>query len=341
MGQPRIESLLPTAGVEGGEVVIACDEFRFSTHDQVRVAFGGVESRPVSASLTRIVASVPAEPPVNGKVEVTIDVNGKTSNGKQFVIGRKLAENLHPVANPAYDRDTGAIYTTLSGARGQKMPVSVYKITAEGDSEPFLTDIVNPTAIAFSPDGEMFITSRYDGSVYRVTPFKEGEVFGRNMGIATGITFDHEGKMYVGDRNGTVYVVNEIGEANTFATIEPSISAFHLGFGPDGYLYATGPTMSSFDSILKIGKEGEVTRFFTGLGRPQGFAFDRDGNIYVAASRKGHRGIIRITPNAEAEIVVAGPSLVGLCFDDRGNMIVASNREIFKVPLGIDGYWPF
>jgi len=341
MGQPRIESLLPTAGVEGGEVVIACNEFRFSTHNQVRVAFGGVESRPVSASLTRIVATVPPESPVNGNVEVTIDVNGKISNGKQFVVGQKLAENLHPVANPAYDRDTGAIYTTLSGSRGQKMPVSVYKITAEGDSEPFLTDIVNPTAIAFSPDGEMFITSRYDGSVCRVTPFKEGEVFGRNMGIATGLTFDHEGKMYVGDRNGTVYVVNDIGEATTFATIEPSISAFHLGFGPDGYLYASGPTMSSFDSILKINGNGEVTRFFTGLGRPQGFAFDRDGNIYVAASRKGHRGIIRITPNAEAEIVVAGSSLVGLCFDDRGNMIVASNREIFRVPLGIEGYWPF
>ena len=147
--------------------------------------------------------------------------------------------------------------------------------------------------------------------------------------------------MYVGDRNGTVYVVNEIGEATTFATIEPSISAFHLGFGPDGYLYATGPTMSSFDSILKINKAGEVTRFFTGLGRPQGFAFDREGNVYVAASRKGHRGVIRITPNAEAEIVVAGASLVGLCFDDKGNMIVASNREIFRVGLGIEGYWPF
>jgi sugar lactone lactonase YvrE len=341
MGQPLIESLLPNAGVEGGEIVIACNEFRFATHDQVRVAFGEVQSRPVSASLTRIVAPVPSEPAVDGKVEVTIGVNGTTSDGKQFVIGRKLAENLHPVANPAYDRDTGAIYTTLSGSRGQKMPVSVYKITLEGDSEPFLTDIVNPTAIAFSPDGEMFITSRYDGSVCRVTPFKEGEVFGRNMGVATGITFDQEGKMYVGDRNGTVYVVNEIGEATAFATMEPSISAFHLGFGPDGYLYATGPTMSSFDSILKINKEGEVTRFFTGLGRPQGLAFDRDGNVYVAASRRGHRGIIRITPDAEAEIVVAGASLVGLCFDDRGNMIVASNHEIFRVQLGIEGYWPF
>src|SRR5499427_9201356 len=306
MGQPLIESLLPTAGVEGGEVVIACDEFRFSTHDQVRVAFGGVQSRPVSASLTRIVAPVPSELPVNGKVEVTIDVNGKTSNGKQFVVGQKLAENLHPVANPAYDRDNGAIYTTLSGTRGQKIPVSVYKITPEGESEPFLTDIVNPTGMAFSPDGEMYITSRYDGSVYRVTPFKDAEAFARNLGVATGITFDAEGRMFVGDRNGTIYIVNDIGEPTTFATLEPSISAFHLAFGPDGFLYVTGPSMSSFDSVMRINPEGEVTRFFTGLGRPQGLAFDRKGNLYVAASRRGHRGIVKITPDAEAEVVVAG-----------------------------------
>ncbi|HKV42696.1 MAG TPA: IPT/TIG domain-containing protein, partial [Blastocatellia bacterium] len=258
MGEPEIESIVPSAGIEGGEIIIACKNFRFAAHDQARVTFGGVETRPVSASATRIIAPVPSDKLVHGSIDVTISANGATSGAKQFVAGRKLAENLHPVSNPAYDRDTGAIYSTLSGTRGQKIPVSVYKISGEGESEPFLTDVVNPTGLAFSPDGEMFITSRFDGSVYRITPFKEAEVFARNLGIATGITFDAEGKMYVGDRNGTIYTINDIGEATTFATLEPSIAAFHLAFGPDGFLYATGPTMSSFDSIMKIGHEGEV-----------------------------------------------------------------------------------
>jgi sugar lactone lactonase YvrE len=300
-----------------------------------------VESRPVSASPAQIVVPVPTNTLLSGNVQLTIHANGASSDGKEFTIGQKLAENLHPVANPVYDRDTGAIYTTLSGTRGQKIPVSVYKITPEGESEPFLTDIVNPTGIAFSPDGEMYITSRYDGSVYRVTPFKDAEAFARNLGVATGITFDAEGRMFVGDRNGTIYIVNEIGEPTTFATMEPSISAFHLAFGPDGFLYATGPSMSSFDSVMRISPEGEVTRFFTGLGRPQGLAFDKDGNVYVAASRRGHRGIVKITPDAEAEVVVAGTSLIGLCFDDQGNMIVVSGREVFRLPLGVEGYSPF
>jgi sugar lactone lactonase YvrE len=342
MAQPEIENLTPGAGIEGGEVIIACRDFTFSTYDRARVKFDGTETRPVSTSPNRVIAPVPSSLLISGgEVEITLEANGVSSKGRAFIVGQKLSENLHPVANPAYDRDNGAIYTTLSGTRGQKVPVSVYKITPDGESEPFLTDIVNPTGLAFSPDGEMFITSRYDGTVYRVTPFKEAEAFAHNLGIATGIAFDHEGRMYVGDRSGTIFRVNEIGEATTFATLESSMAAYHLAFGPDGHLYVSGPTLSSFDSILRIAQDGEVTRFFTGLGRPQGLAFDREGNLYVAASRHGHRGIIKITPDAEAEIVVAAIGLVGLCFDDQGNLVVASNREIFRIPLGIEGYWPF
>lgn len=342
MVEPVIESLTPGAGIEGGEIVINCNNFVFSTYDQARVNFGSIDSRLISASATRVIAPVPPSVLVGGgEIRVTLESNGEASKSHSFIIGYKLAENLHPVANPAYDRDSGAIYTTLSGSRGQKVPVSVYKITSDGDSEPFLTDMINPTGLAFDLEGELYVTSRYDGSVYRVTPFKDAEVFARDLGIATGLAFDAEGRMYVGDRSGTIYRVNDIGEATIFATLEPSVSAYHLAFGPDGFLYVTGPSLSSFDSVLRIGQDGEATRFFTGLGRPQGLAFDRSGNLYVAASRKGHRGIVRITPDAEAEMVVAGVAMVGLCFDDRGNMIVATNREIYRLPLGIEGYWPF
>jgi sugar lactone lactonase YvrE len=342
MSQPVIEKLIPAAGVEGGEVIIACKDLSFSSYSQVRVMFDGIESRPIGASTSRIIVPVPTNSFLeDGNVQITIEANGLESEPFDFIFGKKIADNLHPVANPAYDRDNGAIYTTLSGTRGQKVPVSVYKITPDGESEPFLTDITNPTGIAFSPDGEMFVTSRYDGTVYKITPFKESEAYVLNLGVATGLAFNSEGKMFVGDRNGTIYVLNEIGEATTFATLEASMAAFHLAFGPDGYLYVTGPNISSFDSVMRISPMGEVSRFFTGLGRPQGLAFDAAGNLYVTASHKGHRGVVRINPNAEAEMFVAGNALVGLCFDDHGDMILASNREIFRVPVGLGGYFPF
>ena len=67
-----------------------------------------------------------------------------------------------------------------------------------------------------------------------------------------------------------------------FATIEPSIAAYHLAFGPDQNLYVTGPTTSSFDAVQRISPDGHVEVFYRGLGRPQGMAFDvSKGNLYV------------------------------------------------------------
>src|SRR2546423_10185906 len=165
MAQPEIESVEPGAGIEGGEVIITCRGFAFSTYDQARVQFGDADTRPVSCSPTRVIAPIPASDQVSGEISVTLSANGKHSKGRAFVAGEKIAENLHPVANPAYDRDNGAIYTTLSGTRGQKVPVSVYKITPDGESEPFLTDIINPSGLALSRAGRSFLPTRNTGRV--------------------------------------------------------------------------------------------------------------------------------------------------------------------------------
>ena len=103
-------------------------------------------------------------------------------------------------------------------------------------------------------------------------------LFTEGMGIATGIAFDRDGNLYVGDRSGSIFKISPDKEIFVFATLEPSIAAYHLAFGLDDYLYVTGPTTSSFDSIYRMSPSGEVERFFTGLGRPQGLAFDIEGH---------------------------------------------------------------
>ena len=77
--------------------------------------------------------------------------------------------------------------------------------------------------------------------------------------------------MYVGDRSGKIYQVNQIGEEQVFAQLEPSVSAYHLAFGPDDALYVTAPTVTSFDSIYRIDRSGQVETFCRGFGRPQGW----------------------------------------------------------------------
>jgi sugar lactone lactonase YvrE len=184
----------------------------------------------------------------------------------------------------------------------------------------------------------MFVSSRLDGVVYRLSPFKDAVAFAHNLGVATGIAFDGEGVLYVGDRTGTIFKVNAIGEEKSWAQLEPSVSAYHLAFGPDDDLFVTGPTVSSFDSVWRVNKDGVVSVFYNGLGRPQGLAFDRDGNVYVAASLRGRRGIVRIAPDGQrAEIVVAGVNLIGLAFSATGEMFVASIDSVFNIPMQVHG----
>lgn len=334
-----IKRILPSAGVEGGEIIISCDAYDASDYRDCRVLFGSEPGRMVCASPNRVIAALPEGKGGSQELELA---GGFFSARSPFTWGTRIANDLHPVANPAIDPESGNVYVTLSGTRGQKVPVSVYEITPEGVVSPFLSDVINPTGMAFDRDGTLHVTSRYEGTLYRVTPFKEAETVAEDLGVATGLAFDSRGDAYVGDRSGTVHRVNEIGEARPFATLEASVSAYHLAFAPDGDLYVTGPTVSSFDSVMRVNAVGDVSKFYTGLGRPQGLAFDAEGNCYVAASLRGHRGIIRITPDGnKAEIVVAGANLVGLAFAASGDMIIVSTQRVYRVPLGIQGYSVF
>ncbi|MBL8187678.1 MAG: hypothetical protein JNK38_06705, partial [Acidobacteria bacterium] len=51
---------------------------------------------------------------------------------------------------------------------------------------------------------------------------------------------------------------------------------------------------------------------------------------------------VKISPDGRnAEIVLAGASLVGLAFDGEGNMIVVTTQKVYRVPMGIKGYSVF
>jgi sugar lactone lactonase YvrE len=118
-------------------------------------------------------------------------------------------------------------------------------------------------------------------------------VVGEGIGVATVIAFDQDENLYVGDRSGTIFKISSSRQIYVFSTIEPSIAAYHLAFGNDGYLYVTGPTTSSFDSVYRVSPAGEAETYYRGLGRPQGMAFDAEGRLYVAASLGGRRGVER------------------------------------------------
>jgi sugar lactone lactonase YvrE len=338
MGKARqIVSISPGAGVAGGEFVIEGSGFDTSDPSVFAVWVDDVRAPLVALGPRRVIAVVP-EMKKSGAVEIRVESAGQQSEPARFIVGKKLAEDLHPVTNPAFDPDDKSLFVTRSGSRGERLPVSLFRIDPAGEVSEFSGDIPNPTAIAFDDTRQMFVSSRFDGTIYRVSAFREAQPFARNLGIATGLAFASDGTMHVGDRTGTIYQVNSIGEEKPWAQLEPSVSAYHLAFGPDDALYVTGPTVSSFDSIYRIDRDGTVDTFFKGLGRPQGLAFDSSGNLYVTASFKGRRGVVRIAPDGDdAALVVAGMNLVGLAFGPSGDLAITSIEAVFSLPLGITG----
>ena len=329
----KILRIDPTLAIPGGEVTIDCEGFDTSDPTLCAVWFGEERAPIVALSPKRVLAIVP-EMKQSGPVEVSLENGGKLSEAARVVVAKRLAEDLHPVASPAYDPDDGSLFVTRSGSRGEQLPVTLFRIDVGGEVTEFSGDITNPTGIAFDSTGQMFVSSRMDGTVYRITPFKEAVPFATNLGVATGIAFDRSDTMYVGDRTGTIYKVNGIGEETPWAQLEASVSAYHLAVGPDETLYVTGPTVASFDSVMRIDANGEVAVFYKGLGRPQGLALDDIGNLYVAASLRGRRGIVRISPEGQdAEMFAAGMNLVGLAFSSTGDLAVASTDSIYHLEI--------
>jgi sugar lactone lactonase YvrE len=333
----RIINVEPPYSIPGGEVIVTCEGFRMEPSSLDGCYIEGMQCRIVAASTTRILAIVPDDI-ASSRPTMQLVSRGATSENYEVAIGRKLAGEMHIVANPAIDPSDDAIILTRSGARGQHLPATLFRLDPEGFVDEMPEAILNPTGIAFDREGQMFVTNRAQGEVYSVGRDGTATVYATNLGIATGIAFDAEGRMYVGDRSGTIFRIRDFAEVETFTVMDPSVAAYHMAFGPDGRLYMTAPGFASHDAVHVIDKEGFDEVFFSGFGRPQGLAFDRGGNLYVAACYQGRHGIVKISSDgSSAEHFLAGNNIVGLCFTRKGEMVVATADSIFSLPCGIEG----
>jgi sugar lactone lactonase YvrE len=330
-GKPQISNVTPEAAIPGGEFQIRGAGLTRSTRP--RVTIGDVDAPIVIGSDSYVIVRVPEGASAG---ELVVEAGNQTSRAWTCDIGVQIADNLHPVANPAVD-SFGNIFVTFSGSRGQKTPVAVYKIDLNYHAKPFVNDLMNATGLAFDRDGFLYVSSRHEGIVYQVTPNGAISVYVEGMGVATGIAFDHDENLYVGDRGGTIFKISRSRQIYVFATLEASIAAYHLAFGADDYLYVTGPTTSSYDSIHRISPAGEVDTYYRGLGRPQGMAFDAEGRLYVAGSLGGRRGVVRFDRDRNPELFLSGPGIVGLAFTPSRSLLVTTNSSLFRADVGISG----
>ena len=278
------------------------------------------------ASSSRLIIRVPEE--LEGGTH-PMKIPGVALGTTYITVGARWATGLHQVDSPVFDT-AGNLFVTYSGSRGQDSPVSIFRVTPAGTREPFSSGIVNPTSLAFGPDGHLYISSRFEGSIYRIRSDGSFEQAATDLGVACGIAFDAEGSMYVGDRSGTIFRVRD-SRTTAFATLPASVAAFHLAMSPEQELFVTAPTLNAYDHIFRINREGEVRTMPSPLGRPQGLAFHPDGTLHVVDALAGASGVYRFADvDKPPELVIAGASLIGVAFGPKGEVVVTSNETAYR-----------
>lgn len=295
---------------------------------EAAISIGGAPARVLFAAPDRLAVEVPAGVPGG-----SVPVRATWSPGASVYVdvGTRLATGFHAVDSPAVDAE-GRIYTAFSGVRGQETPVSVYRLDRDGGREPFVTGIVNATSLAVDAHGRLHVSSRYEGAVYRIADDGRAESWATELGVACGLAFAPDGWLFVGDRTGTIHRVSPDGtRTETFATLPPSVAAYHLAMGPDGCLYATGPTLATHDAVYRFDAVGHADVLDRTFGRPQGLAFDAHGVLHVVEALAGVSAIYRMTEGAARRPVVAGPGLIGVAFAPDGSLVASTSTTLYRV----------
>ncbi len=328
----RLTSIQPHWAVEGGRVTIHGSGFPLDKPQLPEVTIGEAAARAVYASPSTISVLVPAGLD-GGRTAVRVaDVPGETA---LLEVATPFATGLHQVDNPVFDRD-GNLYVTYSGTRGQDVPVSIFRVSRTGRRESYVSGIVNPTSMTFDASGQLYVSSRFEGTIYRVFANGTHEPFASDLGIACGLAFDRRGVLYVGDRSGTVFAVQPDRTVTAIATLPASVAAFHVAVGPDDCVYIAGPTLGPYDHVYRLDPStGAIDKMYSGFGRPQGIAFDSQGALYVVEALAGSNGLYRVRPDGSAELIVSGQSLVGVAFDPNGGLVVTSNDTAYRLDVPI------
>lgn len=312
----------------GGRVALRGGPFIVAADSRPVVRVGAAVASLSFAERDTLKYVVPAEAGA-GRQPVRVDeVAGETAF---LEVAEVVATGVHAVDNPAVDAE-GAAYVTCSGSRGQQTPVSVYRVTDGGRREIFATGIANATSLAFDPAGRLHVSSRFEGTVSRIEPDGRLEVVATDLGVACGLAFASDGTLFVGDRSGTVFVIEPGRDPRPLAELPASVAAFHLALARDEQsLFVSAPTLSTSDAVYRVGLDGSVATVCQGLGRPQGLAVDGAGRLHVVEALAGACGVHRVEPDGTTRVVVSAPSLVGLAFDRAGSLWLTSGDTLYRL----------
>ena len=97
----QIKRVDPGAGIPGGEVAIECAKRPQNDAPPLNVWFENQPAHVVAATPDRAMVLVP-DLDAGAAIKVSVVEDGPAQGSAQFVIGKKLANGVHPVTSPAF-----------------------------------------------------------------------------------------------------------------------------------------------------------------------------------------------------------------------------------------------
>lgn len=147
-----------------------------------------------------------------------------------------------------------------------------------------------PRGLALDKTGNLYVANADDNTVTRMDVDGNWSVFadvGSGLRSPTGLAIDSSGNVYVANFGNLIGVSGYIekfdpsGHGSVYAS--DLFFPLYLGFDGSDRLYATGGDGSSSNWGAKFDASGHASGYGFGAGDPQGFAFDSNGNSFVAS----------------------------------------------------------
>ncbi len=250
------------------------------------------------------------------------------TDGALFFVtgGGALAANLTPLANEAtllrLDLATGAVTKVAD--------LGAYEKAHNPDGFGLNSD---PYGVTPGPDGTLYVADAGANAVYRVNP-ANGQV--TLVSVIPGIIPPASVPIPPGGNP----------ERNGKAELDPVPTS--VAIGPDGSLYigllSGGPFPQGAAKVLRLGADGKLTDYATGLTMVVAMAFGPDGRLYAteistdfAPALEGKPpaagNVLRLLPDGTKEVVAADLMVPnGLAFDAAGDLYVLNNTVAMGPP---------
>ena len=309
----------------------------------------------VAELVTRLVEQAPPAPPFPDEIE----------SRPRSTRRRALVATVVFIAIPVI------VLAIILASRHETSSVTVVPTTTTPTTGAAVAlPLVQPSALAISPDGTLYVADR---GAHRIVAFSHGVArLVAHVEEPRGLAFDHEGNIYVAD-NGTNTVLRIAGDGRVTtyagdgtvgfagdggtATQAKLTSPIAVAVGPDDALYIAD---AGNERVRRVARNGTITTFagngspsVTGDGGPaidagldpQALAFDGAGDLVVfhfttkAIRRIAPDGIITSVESRYASALAARPdgNVEIADYGGFGLSYLAPNGTIFNLPFQHSG----